>query len=175
MRLAAVICATPIATITLVDEDRQWFKAKLGLDIDETPRNIAFCAHTILGRDPLIVPDAKFDPVFAENELVVGPPHLRFYAGFPLLSRGGLAVGTLTVMDRVPRVLTSEQRFASTSRMPASSRSCAGSGSISRKGMGLRGLRRSTPGGAASRSWRAGAWRRLIAGARPRPSRSKGA
>ncbi|HVF34225.1 MAG TPA: EAL domain-containing protein [Candidatus Saccharimonadia bacterium] len=112
VRLAAVICATPIATITLVDEDRQWFKAKLGLDIDETPRNVAFCAHTILGRDPLIVPDAKLDPLFADNELVLGPPHLRFYAGFPLLSRDGLAVGTLTVMDRVPRTLTAEQRFA---------------------------------------------------------------
>lgn len=110
--LAAQICATPIATITLVDSQRQWFKAKVGLGIEGTSRQIAFCAHALMERDALVVPDARLDPRFADNPLVVGDPFLHFYAGHPLLTSKGSAVGTLAVMDRVPRELSAHQRFA---------------------------------------------------------------
>ncbi|WP_157981381.1 EAL domain-containing protein [Cognatilysobacter tabacisoli] len=107
--LAARLCEVPISTITLVDEGRQWFKASVGLDVRETPRAIAFCAHAIQGSAPLMVPDALLDARFVDNPLVTGDPHLRFYAGFPLSPGGGATVGTLTVMDRVPRRLDAEQ------------------------------------------------------------------
>jgi diguanylate cyclase (GGDEF)-like protein/PAS domain S-box-containing protein len=110
--LAAQICAAPIATITLVDSQRQWFKAKVGLSIEGTSREIAFCAHTLMQRDALVVPDARLDSRFANNPLVVGDPFLVFYTGYPLVTSGGSAVGSLAVMDRVPRELTSQQRFA---------------------------------------------------------------
>ena len=110
--LAAQICATPISTITLVDRDRQWFKAKVGLDIESTPRDISFCAHTLMQRDALVVGDAHLDPRFADNPMVLGQPFLRFYAGFPLVTSAGSAVGTLAVMDRVPRELSANQSFA---------------------------------------------------------------
>ncbi len=110
--LAAQICATPMATITLVDSQRQWFKAKVGLSIEGTSRDIAFCAHTLMEREALVVPDARLDPRFAENPLVVGDPFLIFYAGYPLVTSGGSAIGTLAIMDRVPRELTAPQRFA---------------------------------------------------------------
>ena len=110
--LAAHLCAAPISAITLIDEHRQWFKAKVGLVLEETPRDIAFCAHTVLQREPLIITDARLDPRFADNPLVLYAPHLVFYAGFPLLSADGYAVGTLTVMDNVPRTLTADQRSA---------------------------------------------------------------
>jgi GAF domain-containing protein len=110
--LAAHICQVPIATISLVDEARQWFKARVGVTRLQTPREIAFCAHTILQREPLVVRDAKKDRRFANNELVTGEPHIRFYAGFPLINRQGLAVGTLCVMDRKPRALSAKQQKA---------------------------------------------------------------
>jgi GAF domain-containing protein len=110
--LAAHICQVPIATISLVDEARQWFKARVGVTRLQTPREIAFCAHTILQREPLVVRDAKKDRQFANNELVTGEPHIRFYAGFPLINRQGLAVGTLCVMDRKPRELSAKQQKA---------------------------------------------------------------
>ncbi|HUR39770.1 MAG TPA: EAL domain-containing protein [Verrucomicrobiae bacterium] len=110
--LAAQICATPIATITFVDRDRQWFKAKVGLDIDQTAREIAFCAHTVLEEEALVVCDARVDARFADNPLVTGEPHLRFYAGFPLVTSEGSAIGTLAVMDRIPRQLEPHQHFA---------------------------------------------------------------
>ncbi len=105
-RIAAAICETPIALVTLVDTGRQWFKARVGIDIVETPRDIAFSAHAILGSDVLVVPDAREEPRFADNPLVVGPPHVRFYAGMPLVTADGFALGTLCVLDRVPRALT---------------------------------------------------------------------
>ena len=107
--LAAYICSTPIASIGLVDADRQWFKAKVGLEIAQTPREIAFCAHTILEPEVLIVPDAKLDSRFANNPLVTFDPGIRFYAGIPLTTYNGYAIGTICVMDRQPRQITSQQ------------------------------------------------------------------
>jgi len=84
-RLAAGLLEAPISLVTLVDRDRQWFKSKVGTLLEETPRDVAFCAHAILGPEPMIVPDALEDERFADNPIVAGPPHVRFYAGCPLL------------------------------------------------------------------------------------------
>lgn len=110
VRIASMVCQTPIALVSLVDESRQWFKARVGIDGFETPREQAFCAHAIHGREILEVPDATQDPRFAQNPLVRGAPDIRFYAGAPLTGRSGLAAGTLCVIDRKPRQLTPEQR-----------------------------------------------------------------
>ena len=112
VRLAAQICQAPIALISLVDAERQWFKSRVGLGDTETPREHAFCARTILSPDLLIVPDARADVRFASNPLVTGPPHVRFYAGAPLLTEDGHGLGALCVIDRVPRELTERQREA---------------------------------------------------------------
>ncbi|MEA5550089.1 diguanylate cyclase [Anabaena cylindrica UHCC 0172] len=108
-RLAARLCQTPIAFISLIDEERQWFKSKLGLSITETPRVIAFCSHTICQNDLLIVPDTLADSRFATNPLVTSHPKLRFYAGAPLVTNEGFALGTICVADYVPRELSPEQ------------------------------------------------------------------
>ena len=108
-RFAANICETPIAAITLLDAKRQWFKSVYGLDVSETPREISFCTYTIRGREPFIVPDAQMHPDFVQNPLVTAPPHLRFYAGVPLITEKGFALGALAVMDRVPRTLSPAQ------------------------------------------------------------------
>lgn len=110
-RLAANLCGTPVAAVSLVDTDRQWFKASVGLDVSETPREVSFCAHAML--DPghvMEVPDATHDSRFADNPLVTGDFHLRLYAGAPLVSPTGKALGALCVIDRVARPLTPEQR-----------------------------------------------------------------
>lgn len=97
------VLAVPMATVTLVDRDRQWFKARRGIDVTETPRSISFCTHTIRQREPLIVEDALLDPRFANSPLVVGPPHVRSYAGVPLRTPEGYNVGALCAMDIQPR------------------------------------------------------------------------
>jgi len=111
-RLAAQICGVPIALITLVDEGRQWFKSRVGLDVTETAREISFCTYTILQDDLMVVEDAAVDRRFAKNPMVASSPCVRFYAGMPLVTEDGFNVGTLCVLDRSPRGLTSEQADA---------------------------------------------------------------
>ncbi|MBX3403641.1 MAG: response regulator [Phycisphaeraceae bacterium] len=111
VRLAANICEAPIALVSLIDETRQWFKARVGLTHSQTPRSIAFCKHAILSDEPLIVPDARLDERFFRNPMVTGSPGVRFYAGVPLVV-GGLRMGTLCVKDTRPRELTDAQVFA---------------------------------------------------------------
>lgn len=109
-KLASEICGTPIALLTMVDQERQWFKANVGLsDVKETPRDIAFCAHAVIDDAVFVVPDAMLDPRFADNPLVTGEPNIRFYAGAPLLMPGGERIGSLCVIDRQARSLSEEQ------------------------------------------------------------------
>ncbi len=110
--LAAHICGAPIALITLVDENRQWFKAKVGVGLNETGRDVSLCAHAILQEGLFIIPDTTLDVRFNKNPLVTTSPKIRFYAGAPLVSPDGFALGTLCVLDQVPRNLTDDQQQA---------------------------------------------------------------
>ena len=111
-RLASFICGTPISTVTLIDEDRQWFKSRVG-DVDvEGPRDWSFCAYAVTHGKSFVVPDALEDDRFATNPYVTGKPFIRFYAGAPLTTADGYTLGTLCVIDRVPRELTTEQQEA---------------------------------------------------------------
>ncbi|MBT8103414.1 MAG: sensor domain-containing diguanylate cyclase [Gammaproteobacteria bacterium] len=108
-RLAKQIFSTPIALVSLVDADRQWFKSVQGLDVSETPRNVSFCGHAILDDKIMIVNDASEDQRFCDNPLVCHDPNIRFYAGYPLSAPDGSRVGTLCVIDREPKEITDEQ------------------------------------------------------------------
>jgi phosphoserine phosphatase RsbU/P len=109
VELAALVFGTPIAYVAMIDANRQWLKAGCGIDQHETLRSTSFCSHTILQNGPLVVNDALLDPRFRDSPLVVGEPHIRFYAGHPLAGPGGRNVGTLCLADRVPRTLDSNK------------------------------------------------------------------
>jgi len=111
-KFASKICAAPISLVSLIDADRQWFKSHYGLEVTETPKDYAFCAHAILASETFVVEDSKDDDRFSDNPLVTGDPHVIFYAGVPLEVEAGLRVGTLCIIDNKPRKLTAEQKEA---------------------------------------------------------------
>lgn len=108
-RLAQRLFGVSTALVSLVDEDRQWFKSRIGMDVPETPRDISFCGHAILSDDVLMIPDATKDERFSDNPLVIGSPDIRFYAGCPIAGPGGNNIGTLCLIDETPRVLSDEE------------------------------------------------------------------
>lgn len=110
--LATRIADVPIALFSLITAERQWFKSRVGLAVSETPREFAFCSHAIMQREPFVVPNAAEDPRFKANPLVTGPPNIRFYAAFPVSTEDDLRLGTLCVIDRVPRTLSHDQMVA---------------------------------------------------------------
>jgi len=120
--LASALCATPIAVVTFIDKDRQWFKSRIGLTVPQTARSISICAYTILQHSIMVVPDLTSDQRFADNPMVTGTPDLRFYAGVPVFSRHGFPLGTVAVMDRTTRTLTvgQEESLRAISRLASS-------------------------------------------------------
>jgi hypothetical protein len=108
-KLARSVFNVPIALVSLVDQDRQWFKSSCGLDASETPRDISFCGHAILGKDIFLIANALEDSRFKDNPLVIGKPYIRFYAGIPLCLPNGLAVGTLCIIDTEPRTFSEQE------------------------------------------------------------------
>ena len=110
VRLTQDLVKVDTVLISLIDQDRQWFKARIGLDATETKRDVSFCGYAILGEDTLLVPDATLDERFADNPLVLGPPYIRFYAGRPLRAGNGQAIGTLCMIDPRPRGMTAAQQ-----------------------------------------------------------------
>ena len=108
-RIAQQHFRVPIALVSLIDSERQWFKSRQGLEAKETPRDISFCGHAILSEDILCIPNALADPRFADNPLVAGGPNIRFYAGAPLHAPGGARVGTLCIIDDQPRSLSADE------------------------------------------------------------------
>ena len=104
-RMARRLFDAPIALVSLVDKDRQWFKSRIGLPVSETPRDISFCGHSILGEEVFIIPDASSDERFQDNPLVIDKPNIRFYAGCPLRALNGTQMGTLCIIDDKPRDL----------------------------------------------------------------------
>jgi signal transduction histidine kinase len=109
VKLAATVCEVPMALVSLIDVDREWFKAKIGTDLTETPRDVSFCGHAIMGKDVLVVPDTREDPRFAGYPTVGRRDGVRFYAGAPLITSDGFGLGALCVLDSQPRQLDSEQ------------------------------------------------------------------
>jgi GAF domain-containing protein len=107
--LAAEVCKAPVCLLSFVDTDRLWFKSNVGMPIQEAPRESSLCSHAIAGRDIFVVPDARADERFSDHPIVNGPASVRFYAGMPLITPEGAAVGTLCIIDRVPRQLTDQQ------------------------------------------------------------------
>lgn len=110
--LASSICQVPISLISLVDAERQWFKSKIGLDVHQTERDIAFCGHIILSERTLVIKDTLYDERFRHNPLVTSAPYIRFYAGAPLITPAGYILGSLCIIDRKPRDLSSSQKVA---------------------------------------------------------------
>lgn len=110
-RLAQHVFDMPVALVSLVDENRQWFKSCQGLDAEQTSRSVSFCGHAILGDSAFVIEDAKADPRFADNPLVTGPPHVRFYAGYPISYLDGSKLGTLCLIDHQPRQFTERDQL----------------------------------------------------------------
>ncbi len=108
-RIAAGLTEVPVVLVSLVDQDRQWFKSCVGLGATETPRELAFCAHVVHRRERMIVEDSHLDERFADHPLVTGAPYIRFYAGFPIFHSSGACLGTLCIIDTRPRQLSAEQ------------------------------------------------------------------